>query len=66
MPEVQQYLASEEVQINSDRQVRFELELAMGMQHRGRPTGHNSSYKGMRVFEDNRVCYNCGKSGHVM
>ncbi|KAA6406876.1 MAG: hypothetical protein FRX48_09374 [Lasallia pustulata] len=41
--EVQQYMASEEVRINSDRQVGVEPELAMGMQNRGRSMAHNRS-----------------------
>ena len=64
--EVQQYMASEEVRINSDRQVGVEPELAMGMQNRGRPMAHNSSYEGRRGRGDDRMCYNCGKPGHVM
>ncbi|SLM36104.1 hypothetical protein LPUS_05544 [Lasallia pustulata] len=64
--EVQQYMASEEVPINSDRQVGVEPELAMGMQNRGRPMAHNSSYKGRRGRGDDRMCYNYGKPGHVM
>ena len=64
--EVQQYLASEEVQINSDRLVGVEPELAMGMQYRGRPGGRNNLYKTRRGHDDDRVCYNCGKRGHLM
>ena len=63
--EVQQYMASEEVQINSDRQVGVKPELAMGMQYRGRPSGHNNSHKGRKGLDDNRVCYSCGKPGHI-
>ncbi|SLM39420.1 Zinc finger, CCHC-type [Lasallia pustulata] len=64
--EVQQYMASEEVRINSDRQVGVEPELAMGMQNRGRPMAHNSSYEGRRGLGDDRMCYNCGKPGYIM
>ena len=63
--EVQQYMASEEVRINSDCQVGVEPELAMGMQHRGKSSSHNNLYKGRKGLDDNRVCYNCGKSGHI-
>ena len=66
MQEVQQYMASEEVQIKSDHQVGVELELVMGMQYRGRSTSHNNLYKGRRDFIDDRVCYNCGKLRHIM
>ncbi|SLM38755.1 hypothetical protein LPUS_09079 [Lasallia pustulata] len=58
--EVQQYMASEEVQINSDRQVGVEPELAMGMQNRGRPMAYNSLYEGRRGRGDDRICYNYG------
>ncbi|SLM33337.1 hypothetical protein LPUS_01809 [Lasallia pustulata] len=53
--EVQQYMASEEVRINSDRQVGVEPELAMGMQNRGRPMAHNSLYEGRRGLGDDRI-----------
>ena len=66
MQEVQQYMASEEVQIKSDRQVGVEPELAMSMQYRGRSTSYNNLYKGRRDSIDNRVYYNCGKPEHVM
>ena len=64
--EVQQYLMSEEVQINSDRLVNVEPELVMGMQYRGRSGGQNNLYKTRRGYDDNRVCYNCEKPGHLM
>ena len=59
-------MTSEEVQIKSDCQVGVELELAMGMQYRGRSTSYNNLYKGRRDSIDNRVCYNCSKPEHVM
>ena len=64
--EVEQYLASEEVQINSDCLVGVEPELAMGMQYKGRPAGQNSLYETRKGHDDDRVCYNCGKPGHLM
>ena len=57
---------SEEVQINSDHLVGVEPELVMGMQYRGRPGGQNNLYKTRRGHNNDRIYYNCRKSGHLM